>query len=407
MTDETTDSTGSIHASALARLRRSIRKHVGDGWIRAVFARPRLGAEEGEADAVVVPGSGTTPSPAEVDALVGRAEAAAREGLVKQTFVLDEQTRVRIDARHGRAKVQRLDEATLTKMMGGKDRPLRPDRSAELLRVIGIMNPDGSISAKHAKKYKQVNHFVEICRPIWDGIDASREDTEPIRILDLGCGNGYLDFVMAEALRLRGTPARIHGVDVREDVVKRGTQRAETLGWAHVTFARASIEETHGLDAELGGAPDLVVALHACDTATDDALALAVRVGAGAILVAPCCQHELAGQLSDDVAGLPRAMLRHGLLRRDLATLLTDALRVQMLEACHYAVDMIEFVHGSHTPKNLLIRARRRDPSRSVDPTRWKLQAVRDRCADLGVVPRLLQSLTELAENDDSFPVRP
>jgi SAM-dependent methyltransferase len=390
--DETTEAPGPLHASALARLGKSIRRHVGAGWVRAVFARPQ---REGEAepDPVIVPGSpATTPSVADVDALVERAEAAAREGLVKQTFVLDERTRVRVDARHGRAKVQRLDDPTLSKMMGGKDRPLRPDRSAELLRVIGIMNADGSISAKHAKKYKQVNHFVEICRPIWDTIDASRGD-EPLRILDLASGNGYLTFVMAEALRLRETPARIHGVDVRDDVVARCIERSAALGWPHVTFARGSIESATDSSSHLGGPPDLVVALHACDTATDDALALAIRSGAGAILAAPCCQHELAKQLPDDGTTAPSAMLRHGLFRQEHAALLTDALRVEMLEACGYTVDLLEFVHGSHTPKNLLIRARRRHLAHPVDPTRWKLDPVRRRCTELGVAPHLLQRL--------------
>ena len=367
-----------------------MRRHVVGGWLRAVFARPQ-GAEPQQDDTVELPGPAGTPSPAEIDALVARAEAAARQGLVKQTYVVDARTRVRIDARHGKAKVQELDASTLTKMMGGKDRPLRPDASADLLRVIGIMNADGSISSQHAKKYKQVNHFVEICRPIWDTVDARRDPDSPLRVLDLACGNGYLTFVMAEALRLRGTAARIHGVDVREDVVTRCIERAEALGWPHVTFTRARIEAVDP-KAVLDGPPDLVVALHACDTATDDALALAIHTGAGAILAAPCCQHELARQLPDQTDCLPPPMLQQGLLRRDHAALLTDALRVQMLEACGYTVDLLEFVHGSHTPKNLLIRARRRH-SGALDRGSWDFTAVREQCERLGVRPTLLERL--------------
>jgi SAM-dependent methyltransferase len=384
--DPTTPAKEAISPAALARLRRSIRRHVSRGWLRAVFARPHR-ADEEPGDAIEVPGpTAGTPSAGELDELIARAEAAAREGLVKQTYVIDERTRVRIDARYGKAKLRELDDATVTKMMGGKDRPLRPDRSADLLRVIGIMNSDGSISSQHAKKYKQVNHFVEICRPIWEAIEGDR----PLRILDLACGNGYLTFVIAEALRLRGTPARIHGIDLREDVIARCIERTNVLGWPHVTFSRSRIEDAENLEAELDGPPDLVVALHACDTATDDALALALRLGARAILAAPCCQHELARQLPEHAEGLPAPMLAQGLLRRDHAALLTDALRVQVLEACGYTVDLLEFVHGSHTPKNLLIRARLRNPAGPAD---WDLDSAEQQCARLGVSFALLRRL--------------
>jgi SAM-dependent methyltransferase len=279
---------------------------------------------------------------------------------------------VRVDARHGRAKVQTIEEATLTKMMGGKDRVLRPDTSAALLRTIGIANADGSISARHAKKYKQVNHFVELCRPTLERLHAT-----PLRIFDLACGNGYLTFVLAEALRLAERPAVIRGIDVREDVVERCRARALELGWPHLEFAVGAIR-----DAKLGERPDLVMALHACDTATDEAIAKAILAGAEAIFAAPCCQRELATQL--DVQHVPTPALSEvGLLRRDYASTLTDALRVEILEASGYHVDALEFVASDHTPKNLLLRAHRHRPRGSLD-------AVAERCAALGVSPTLL-----------------
>lgn len=385
----------------LARLRKTLRRHTREGWARAVFARP------GEDDAPqVLPGPGPgQPDEASVQALLEAAEAAAGQGRVKQTLVLDEQRRVRIDARHGSGKVVTLDEARARKVMGGKDRTLRPDDSAALLRVIGIMNADGTISAKSAKKYKQVDHFVELCRPVWERLLAQRgegsEASAPLRVLDLGCGNGYLGFVLAEALRLREIPVRLHGVDRRADVIAQCRARAQTLGWPWLTFEPASIEEVEPA-AALHGPPELVVALHACDTATDDALALAVGAGAPAIMAAPCCQHELAEQLrtrgegGGEAAPVP-ALLRHSILRQDYAAGLTDALRVELLEACGYHVDAIEFVGSQHTPKNLLLRAHRRHPQATVDPARWRLQGVRERCAALGVRPRLLVLLDALA----------
>jgi SAM-dependent methyltransferase len=389
---------------ALTRLRKTLARHAREGWARAVFARP------GQDDAPVViegPGPGTVDE-ASVAALLSAAEAAAAEGRVKQTLVLDEQRRVKVDARHGRGTVVALDEARARKVMGGKERALRPDASAPLLRVIGIMNDDGSISADNAKKYKQVNHFVELCRPVWERIAAGRElsETAPLRVLDLGCGNGYLGFVLVEALRLAGIPVRLHGVDRRADVIAQCRARAEALGHAGLSFQEASIEEVELGGTLLGGTPDLVVALHACDTATDDALALAVRAGASSILAAPCCQHELEEQLrhaegshggaSGSTAPVP-AILRHAKLRQEYAANVTDALRVELLEASGYHVDAIEFVGGQHTPKNLLLRAHRRHPGATVDPGRWRLDRVRERCEPLGVRPRLLAALESAA----------
>ncbi|MBL8107973.1 MAG: SAM-dependent methyltransferase, partial [Anaerolineales bacterium] len=118
-------------------------------------------------------------------------------------------------------------------------------------------------------------------------------------MLDLACGNAYLSFVLAEILRREGVALRLHGVDVRDDVVTRSRERAATLGMHHLSFARATIAEAEATAlAALAGPPDLVVALHACDTATDEALALAIRLGVPAILSVPCCQHELAAQLA-------------------------------------------------------------------------------------------------------------
>jgi SAM-dependent methyltransferase len=351
-----------------------------------VFARPG-----DDADVTEHAGPAGTPTPVDLEALVAATLKAAGEGRVKITLVLDDQRRVRIDARHGRAKVMQIDEALARKMMGGKDRALRPDASAPLLRVIGLMNADGTISTKHAKKYKQVNHFVELCRPIWARWKAD-ERTGPRMVLDLGCGNAYLTFVAAEALRLEGIDAKLLGIDVREDLITRARARAATLGWRHIEFVQGTIAE-----APRDIRPDLVIALHACDTATDEALAFAIETGASSILCAPCCQRELSTQLDRDKVPVP-ALAKHGLLGRDYASVLTDALRVELLTACGYEVDTLEFVASEHTPKNLLLRAQRRHSSAAVDPTRWKLEPVGLRCDALGVHPDLLRRLQRVRQ---------
>jgi SAM-dependent methyltransferase len=442
-----------LREAHLQRLERAVAPHLRAGWTRAVFAAPQTGEPAHDKPERVLdgPGAGVPPTPEQLTALFSAARAAANAGLIKQTYVLDAHRRVQIDARHGRPAVRTLDDDTARKVMGGKDRALRPDTSNDLLRAIGIMNADGTISANHARKYKQVNHLAELARPTWERLVASRtrDEAHPLRVLDLACGNAYLSFVLAESLRLAGVPLRLHGVDVRDDVVARSRERAAQLGMPHLGFARATIAEaeTSALTA-LGGPPDIVLALHACDTATDEALALAIRLGAPAILCVPCCQHELAAQLATNKsailepltpdpaaqaaanhapptsrAGKPPApptqvfttgpgplpagvapppppptpapaMLRHGLLRGAYADLLTDSLRVEILEACGYDVAVVEFVASEHTAKNLLLRAHRRHPNARLDSSRWQLAPISARCAQLGVHPDLLRRLT-------------
>jgi SAM-dependent methyltransferase len=383
-------------------VRARLHRQLSQGWQRAVFASPR--GEAGERDEQVLEGPGLLAAPefeAAFATLISHAEFAAAAGRVKQTFVLDERRRLELDARHGQIKQRTLDDATLDKVMGGKQRVLRPDRSAALLQAIGIMNADATISARNAKKYKQVNHLVELCRPTWEKLAAGRvvDAERPLRIVDLACGNSYLAFVLLEALRLVELPARLLGVDRRDDVIASSRERAAAIGFAD--RSRFLATELEALDAarpshELGGPVDLALALHACDTATDGALAIAIAAGASAILAVPCCQAELARQLRGEGElgeRLVPAMLDQGLLRRGFGELLTDSLRIELLEACGYTVTTLEFVDSEHTPKNLLIRAHRRGHG-PVDPNTWSLDAVRQRCDRLGVDPALLRLLT-------------
>lgn len=369
-------------ANKLARARAKLERKLADGWERAVFASPQR--PDGSREQRVIEG------PLPFAELMRAAEAAAGEGLVKQTFVIDARRRLELDARHGHVKQRVLDEQTVDKIMGGKERPLRPDRSAALLRAIGIMNPDGTISARSAKKYKQVNHLVELCRPLWAGRGP---EAGPLRIVDLACGNSYLSFVLLEALRLEGLDARLLGVDLREELIAHSRERAEQIGFGErARFVRRELEalDPETIAAALDGPPQVAISLHACDTATDAALSVAIEAEVEWILCVPCCQAELARQLEGARAVLVPAAVEQGLLRRNFGELLTDALRVELLEACGYEVAVVEFIASSHTPKNLLLRARR---ARARKPNAWRLEGVRARCSELGVDPALLRAL--------------
>jgi SAM-dependent methyltransferase len=178
---------------------------------------------------------------------------------------------------------------------------------------------------------------------------------QPLHVADLGCGNAYLTFAAYRWLTAaRGLDVRLTGVDVRDDQRERNTALAAQLGWSdRVSFVAGSIA-----DAPVEPAPELVLALHACDTATDDALARAVGWRARWVLAAPCCHHDVAAQLRGAPAPAPYQQLtRHGILRERFADVLTDTLRAALLRLHGYRVEVVEFVDSKHTPRNLLLRA--------------------------------------------------
>lgn len=206
----------------------------------------------------------------------------------------------------------------------------------------------------NAAKRRQVDAFLR----------ALPELPSTVNVVDLGCGNAYLTFAAYRYLSGLGKDVRMVGVDVREDQRRRNTELAERLGWAdRVRFVAGTIA-----DAEVDLAPDLVLALHACDTATDEALARAVRWRASWVLAAPCCHHDVAAQLRARPAPEPYPLLtRQGILRERFADVLTDALRAAILRLQGYKVDVVEFVDSRHTPRNLLLRARRTSTPATVE----------------------------------------
>lgn len=227
--------------------------------------------------------------------------------------------------------------------------PLPEGTPCPFLVEIGVMTPEGQVRSARQAKFRQVNRFLELVQDLLADLPRGR----PLRIVDFGCGKSYLTFALHHWLT--GPLEReveITGLDLRADVIADCRQIAARLGCAGLKFEQGSIARF-----QPSGPVDLVVALHACDTATDDALAQAIGWQAGAILAVPCCQHELAPQLAGP--GLA-AMLRHGILRERLAALATDALRAGIVELAGYSTQVIEFIDLEHTAKNLLLRARRR-----------------------------------------------
>jgi hypothetical protein len=226
-----------------------------------------------------------------------------------------------------------------------------------VFQALGLSDHEGRMKPSRQGKYRQVEEFLRILdASITDALDKGhlRRPTpeEPLQIVDLGCGNAYLTFVTERYLsHVRGLPVHLVGIDQREQSRTHNEQLAGGLG-VEATFVASSIG-----DAEPGVRPDVVLALHACDTATDDALARAIEWEAPLILAAPCCHHDIAAQLRKEPTPAPYAVLtRHGILRERFADTLTDGLRASLLRLEGYRVDVMQFVGSEHTPRNTLLR---------------------------------------------------
>ncbi len=270
-----------------------------------------------------------------------------------------------ISTEHDRSKVRRVAE------------------DASFLKLTGISDAAGRVKPTARAKYRQVEQFLEILdhtiniEPDKDGDTGATLPTgRPLRAVDLGCGAGVLTLATYHDLtERRGLPVEMVGIDTNTDLISRLSTTVSSLNWDRIRFIAAriptKIDEYRVLvDPEIPRdqpIADLVIALHACDTATDDALALAVSAGASWILTAPCCQHHLQAQITARTAPAEFGpLLRHGIVSERLGDLLTDALRAEILRAHGYRSDVIEFVSTEHTGKNLMIRAVRTgrpDPS--------------------------------------------
>ncbi len=333
-------------------------------------------------------------------------------------LVVDGITATPVDVRRGAAV--KVVDGPRTETVPRAEWPARLDALLDDARNVHLLTPDGDVHARRTKKgawlvssgkpssgaaptrehdrarrhplpvdhplfratkisrdkERQVQHYVELLRPLplWD--------RETIRVVDAGCGKAYMSLALVAYGRELGTRVELVGLDSNPGVIETVRGVAETLG-----YDEASFEATAIVDYASEAPVDLLVSLHACDTATDEAIAAGVRLGAAAIVVAPCCHHELAGQIA---TGGKDALLRHGLLLGRQADLVTDALRASALEMLGYRVDVIEFVAAEHTAKNVMLRAEHA-PSRSrAERAAGEYQELRDRFGVRPAIERLL-----------------
>ncbi len=214
------------------------------------------------------------------------------------------------------------------------------------LQDLGVMTSDGKIVRTKFDKFRQINRFLEFIEDILPQLAKDREVT----ILDFGCGKSYLTFAMYYYLHeLKKYDVRIIGLDLKKDVISHCNELSEKYGYEKLKFLEGNIADYTGVDEV-----DMVVTLHACDTATDFALDKAIGWNAKVILSVPCCQHEINGQIQNEIL---QPMLKYGLIKERMSALVTDALRAEYLESCGYDAQILEFIDMEHTPKNILIRA--------------------------------------------------
>ena len=235
-----------------------------------------------------------------------------------------------VDLSHNRSKAYILQEGVVV----------------PFLQDLGVMTSEGKIVRNKYDKFRQINRFLEFVEDILPQLDQNRE----ITILDFGCGKSYLTFAMYYYLHhLKNYDVRIIGLDLKKEVIRHCNELSRKYGYEKLKFLEGNIADYTGVEEV-----DMVVTLHACDTATDFALDKAVGWNAKVILSVPCCQHELNGQIQNEVLA---PILKYGLIKERMAALITDAMRAEYLEGCGYDTQILEFIDMEHTPKNILIRA--------------------------------------------------
>lgn len=240
------------------------------------------------------------------------------------------EVRVQRDLSHNRTKRYILPEGT----------------PVGFLIDLGVMTKEGKIVRQKYDKYRQINRFLEFVEDILPQLSKEREQT----IIDFGCGKSYLTFAMYYYLKeLKGYDIRIIGLDLKEDVIAHCNELKDKYGYGKLSFLVGDIASYTDVDAV-----DMVVTLHACDTATDYALAKAVQWGAKVILSVPCCQHEANRMMENE---LLQPVLQYGILKERMAAIMTDAVRANLLTAKGYDTQILEFIDMEHTPKSLLVRA--------------------------------------------------
>ena len=283
-------------------------------------------------------------------------------------------------------RISKKDEALVTIGRVKLERDLTHDRQKQRLlpednRIFALLGMhDGHKRIKPSKmdKYRQVEEFLRLLKPTLDNEVGAQSE---ISVVDLGCGHAYLTFAVQEYLNSATQKVKVLGVDEREESKRHNDQIAKDLG-ADAQFLVAKIADTPAQEV------DIAIALHACDTATDDSIAWAVKNSAKVIMLAPCCHHDLQAQI--DIVPEPWSLLtRHGVVSERLIDLMTDSLRAQILRLLGYRVDIVEFIGGEHTPRNIMIRAVKTGVK--VDPV--EVDRYQAMLADWSIAPHLAELL--------------
>lgn len=249
---------------------------------------------------------------------------------------------------------------------------------------LGVMSQEGKVKNSRYDKFKQLNRFLEFIEDILPKLPKDRE----VEILDFGCGKSYLTFAMYYYLKeLKHYDIRVTGLDLKADVIEKCEALARKYGYEKLHFQQGDIAFYEDMQKV-----DMVVTLHACDTATDYALAKAVQWGAAVILSVPCCQHELNGQIDNEMLA---PILEYGILKERFAAILTDGLRAQMLQSAGYDTQILEFIDIEHTPKNLLIRAVKNEKVRNESTKKQQRKAWEKCIEEVHAVPTLQKLLFE------------
>ena len=290
---------------------------------------------------------------AEADAKVASLIELPFSQIHVQTTDVDLQVQI---SRKGKARIHRhrVEAPCLLPEMAHdrqKERLLSEDAPDPFLQALGIMTEAGEIRASRRDKFVQINEFLRL---IVETRELEALDSDPLTLVDCGCGSADLTFAVYHYLNhVLERPAQLTGVDVKRALLRERAALAERLEWEGLSFVASRI-----IDFEPSVAPDIVLALHACDTATDEALAQAVAWGSRMIFSVPCCHHDLQAQMKGPaMPDVFQPVLRQGILKERLGDILTDTFRAQLLRMMGYRTDVVEFVSSEHTDKNLMIRA--------------------------------------------------
>ena len=339
---------------AIARIvlsgrRRNMRTDYERIDIRPVSIKEKLHFQVSTSDGRAVTSKNYTPTDLPISDFIRSGYANILIQCIEESFTL---------------RITKKDEPLISITSGAGTVDLAHDKKKErlldsgdpFLREVGISDASGQIKPSKSDKYRQVEEFLRLLTPtLTNAIEAGQikkpTSAEPLSIVDLGCGHAYLTFATHQYLRILGMDVKVIGIDVRVASRDRNNEIARKLGITEtIEFRAEEINETSLTQA------DVAIALHACDTATDDAIAWAVKADAKLLMIAPCCHHDIQSQLSDSPE--PWSLItRYGIMRERLGDLLTDSLRMQILKLRGYRVEAIEFIGGEHTPRNLMIRA--------------------------------------------------